>query len=94
MIPDYLLKPEDDPSNAIALRYDGISAPKLTAKGSDDLARAIIEIALEHKVPIYQNPELIDWFKKMEIGDEIPKDLYQVIAEILAFVFYIEGRKP
>ncbi len=94
MIPDYLFDNDTDNLNAIALNYDGSGAPKLSAKGDNDLAKEIIKIAIENRVPIYQNPELSEWLSQMEIGDEIPEMLYQVIAEILAFVFYIEGKNP
>ena len=94
MIPDYLFDKDNPNLNAVAINYAGLGAPKLSAKGDHDLAKEIIQIAIENKVPIYQNPDLTEWLTRMEIGDEIPEDLYRVIAEILAFVFYIEGRSP
>ncbi len=81
-------------SQAIALSYDGNSAPTLAAKGDNELAQAIIQLALQAKVPIYENAELSQWLSKLELGDEIPQALYLTIAEILAFVYKLEGKDP
>lgn len=90
MIPDYIVNAD----RAIALSYDEQTAPKLVASGESELADAIIQLALDNKVPIYQNAELVNWLSQLDIGDEIPEALYQIIAEILAFVYLIEGRAP
>lgn len=79
---------------AIALSYDGQSAPKVSAKGDDELAQAIIQLALQHEVPVYENASLLSWLSQLDLGDEIPESMYQVIAEILAFVYQLEGKSP
>lgn len=89
-IPESLL----NANQAIALSYDGESAPTLAAKGDDELAQAIIQLALKAKVPIYENAELSQWLSQLELGDEIPQALYITIAEILAFVYKLEGKEP
>lgn len=89
-IPESLL----NANQAIALSYDGESAPSLAAKGDDELAQAIIQLALQAKVPIYENAELSQWLSQLELGDEIPQALYLTIAEILAFVYRLEGKEP
>ncbi|MCD8522042.1 MAG: EscU/YscU/HrcU family type III secretion system export apparatus switch protein [Saccharospirillaceae bacterium] len=81
-------------SEAIALSYDGISAPRVSARGQDELAQAIIQLALQHQVPVYENASLMRWLGQLDLGDEIPQQLYQVIAEILAFVYALEGKVP
>lgn len=81
-------------TKAIALKYDGQSAPTLSAKGEQELAQSIIELALAYEIPIYENAELTRWLGQLELGDEIPAQLYQIIAEILAFVYAIEGKTP
>jgi flagellar biosynthesis protein len=86
--------PHSKPSQAIALKYDQITAPKLTAKGQSDLAEQIIHIAREHNIPIYENSELVNILSKLELGDEIPETLYQVIAEIIAFAYHLQGKVP
>ena len=82
------------PRQAIALSYDGINAPSLTAKGDDELAEAILAIAREHEVPIYENADLVRLLAKLELGDEIPEALYRAIAEIIAFAWYLKGKCP
>ncbi|MGF6690256.1 flagellar biosynthesis protein [Metapseudomonas resinovorans] len=79
---------------AIALSYDGVSAPNLTAKGDDELAEAILAIAREYEVPIYENAELVRLLARLELGDAIPEALYRTIAEIIAFAWYLRGKCP
>ena len=82
------------PRQAIALSYDGASAPSLTAKGDDELAEAILAIAREYEVPIYENAELVRLLARLELGDAIPEPLYRSIAEIIAFAWYLKGKRP
>lgn len=82
------------PRQAIALSYDGNNAPSLTAKGDDQLAEAILAIARECKVPIYENAELVRLLARLELGDAIPEALYRSIAEIIAFAWYLKGKFP
>ncbi len=79
---------------AIALLYDGDQAPTLTAKGEGDLAEQIIQLAMEYEVPIYQNADLAKMLARMELGDQIPEELYRTIAEIIAFAWYLKGKAP
>ncbi len=75
---------------AVALKYDSeaTGAPIVTAKGQDYLAQRIKEIAREHKVEIVENkPVAQALYKNCEIGREIPLELYQAVAEILAYVY-------
>lgn len=76
---------------AVALRYDktaGIDTPTVVAMGTGLIARKIKEIAAEHGVPIIENKPLARSLHKMvNVGDEIPGELYQAVAEILAEVF-------
>lgn len=89
-IPESLLQA----SEAVALSYDGVSVPKVSARGEDELAQAIIQLAIAHEVPVYENASLMKWLAQLEVGDEIPESLYRIIAEILAFVYALEGRTP
>ena len=85
---------DQQPRQAIALSYDGRHTPTLTAKGDDALAEMILAIAREHEVPIYENAELVKLLARLELGDEIPPELYRVIAEIIAFAWYLKGKRP
>lgn len=75
------------PKQAIALEYDpSEDAPKVIASGRGLLAERIIERAKEAKVPIHQDSKLADTLSRLEIGEMIPPELYEVVAEILVFV--------
>lgn len=76
---------------AVAVRYDEASmlAPQVTAKGQDSMALKILEIAREHKVPVIHNIGLAHSLFDLEIGHEIPEDLYEAVAEILNFVYQL-----
>jgi flagellar biosynthesis protein len=82
------------PTKAIALKYDEVHAPKLSAKGEADIAAEIIRIANEHNIPLYENSELVSILAKLELGEEIPEVLYRVIAEIIAFAYHLQGKTP
>lgn len=72
---------------AIALEYDPAEdAPKVIASGKGILAERIIEKAKESDVPIHRDDKLADTLSKLDIGDAIPPELYEVVAEILVFV--------
>lgn len=83
-----------DDSTAIALNYDGDRAPTVLASGQAELAEEILAIAREHEIPIYENPDLAALLTSLSLGDEVPPELYQIIAEIIAFAFYIQGTLP
>lgn len=77
---------------AAALRYDinKDEAPKIIASGQGSIAEKIIEAAREQKIPIEENQDIIDILVKLNIGEEIPQELYQVVAEILGFIYRLE----
>lgn len=75
------------PKQAIALSYDpSEDAPKVVASGRGLLAEKIIEKAQEFDVPIHKDDKLADTLSRLEIGEMIPPELYEVVAEILIFV--------
>jgi len=72
---------------AVALEYDpNDNAPKVIASGTGRVADKIIEKAKEAKVPVHQDSKLADTLSRLEIGEMIPPELYEVVAEILVFV--------
>ncbi len=80
-------KKGDKPKTAVALAYEpGEQAPKILATGKGALAEKIIDTAVAADVPTYQDDKLADTLSRLEIGDMIPPELYQVVAEILVFV--------
>jgi flagellar biosynthesis protein FlhB len=76
---------------AIALRYQesNMQAPQVTAKGQDSMALRIIGIAKQHSVPVVRNIGLAHSLYDLEVGHEIPEDLYEAVAEVLNFVYQL-----
>jgi len=75
------------PRTAIALSYEANEeAPKVIASGRGYLADKIIEKAKEMDVPLHKDEKLVNTLSKLEIGEAIPPELYEVVAEILVFV--------
>jgi flagellar biosynthesis protein len=81
-------------SLAVALQYDGQTAPKVIAKGANEIAEQIIELAKKHNVPLTENKELVTLLSTLELGEEIPEILYLAVAEIIAFAYMMKGKLP
>ncbi|MFQ5487469.1 MAG: EscU/YscU/HrcU family type III secretion system export apparatus switch protein [Gammaproteobacteria bacterium] len=79
---------------AVTLHYDGDNAPQVSAKGAGSLAEQILSLAREHDIPLHEDEQLVEVLAQLELGDEIPETLYQVVAEIIAFVYVLQGRFP
>ncbi len=84
---------KEKPKKAVALKYEKEKdrAPRVTAKGRGDVAKRILEIAKEHNIPIREDADLVEVLSKLEIEEEIPPDLYRVIAEVLSFIYRINA---
>ena len=79
---------------AVALEYDGDNAPKITAKGTNDLAEQIIALAEQHGIPLHEDKNLIRVLAEIDLGDEIPESLYRAVAEVIAFAYILTGKFP
>ena len=77
---------------AVALHYDKSGAPRVVAKGKGSIGAKIIEIAKAYDIPIEENEVLAGALSHVEIGDEIPQELYKAVAEVLIFVLRLSGR--
>lgn len=85
----------DNPhKSAVGLQYDGNTPPKVMAKGHGDLADEIIAIAQEHGVLVHEDQQLSQLLSTLELGDNIPKQLYVLIAELIAFSYVLQGKFP
>lgn len=81
---------------AIALRYDPqtMRAPKVIAKGADFMAMRIRQIAIANGVPLVERKELArGLYKAVDVGQEVPAEFYNTVAEILAYVYRLSGRR-
>jgi flagellar biosynthesis protein len=81
-------------SSAVALHWDGTGAPRVTAKGRGYLADDIIALAAQHHVPLRQEPALVDLLIRVDLGAQIPPNLYVAVAEVIAFAYSITGKIP
>lgn len=86
--------PNHEIEQALALFYDGGQAPVISERRFGERANELVSLALEAGIPIYENPELLEQLSSLSIGDNIPPELYRLVAEILAFAFYIQGKAP
>ena len=77
---------------AVALHYDKSGAPRVVAKGRGNIGEKIIELAKAHDIPIEENEVLAGALSHVELGDEIPAELYKAVAEVLVFVLRLSGR--
>jgi flagellar biosynthesis protein len=84
----------DKSPKAVALKYDHQKnkAPRVIAKGRGDIAEKIIEVARAHNVPLYEDKNLIQLLEALELETEIPPELYRAVAEVLAFIYRLNGR--
>lgn len=82
------------PPIAVALHYNvsGNGAPRVVAKGGGQIAEKIIETAREHNVPLQEDAALATVLSKLDIGHEIPKELYVAVAHVLAFAWSVAGK--
>jgi len=78
------------PNTAIALQFDGFNAPVVTARGDGHNAERIIQIAREHDIPLHQDRDLTRVLSCIPLGDEIPAEAFTAVAEILAYIYYLD----
>ena len=78
---------------AAAMHYDptGPAPPEIIATGRGLMAEEIVAVAREHGVPLHQDPGLVEALAKLDIGTVIPRELYAVVAEVLAFVYTVDA---
>jgi len=76
---------------AVAVRYDAEkeSAPRVVAKGRGVIAEKILELAKQYGVAVVEDPDLLEVLARVELDEEIPPNLYQAMAEVLAFIYRI-----
>lgn len=84
----------DKQQSAIGLLYEGQGAPNISAKGFGELAEDIINYAKEHDILVHQDEALAKALENLQVGEEIPRELYFVIAELIAFSYVLQGKFP
>ena len=90
---DDLSNQDKENLQAIAIKYDqkAKKAPTIVATGRGKIARQILDLAEENNIPMVEDPGLSKLLSSLKIKSEIPPKLFKVIAEILAFIFYLEN---
>ncbi len=86
---------ENGKKQAVALTYNNEedTAPKVIAKGKGFVADELLKEALKHNIPIQEDSSLVQLLSQLEINESIPEELYEVIAEIFAFIYRIDKNK-
>jgi flagellar biosynthesis protein len=86
-------KQPDKPLTAVALHYSGSGAPRVVAKGGGVVAEKIIDTAHAHGIPLNENSTLVAALARVELGREIPRELYIAVAHVLAFAWEVAGKR-
>jgi len=79
---------------AVALHYDQVHAPTVSAKGADAIADQIIELAKKHEIPIFENKEMLELLSEISLNKEIPQSLYLCISAVITVAYKIKGKTP
>jgi flagellar biosynthesis protein len=86
-------QPPSPMKKAVALRYSSErSAPTVVAKGKGHMAETIMQTAKDNGVPIQEDPSLVEVLSKLDLDQEIPAELYQLVAEVLSFIYRSDGK--
>lgn len=80
--------------SAIALTYEGVSAPKVAATGDDELAEAIIREAQAQGVFVTRDPTLASALGQLRLDEEIPDELFTAVAIVLSWAYWLRGLEP
>lgn len=89
------MKDAEKMKKAVALKYERgkDNAPSVAAKGRGAVAEKIISLARKHGIPIEKDSTLLEALYRLDINEEIPEELYQVVAELLAFIYRMNALK-
>lgn len=88
-------KNQNEQNKAVALRYDSTSnySPEVIAKGERLVAERIVELAKKSNIPLYRDQQLVSQLMQVGLTQEIPAELYEAVATILAFVYRLDQEK-
>lgn len=82
------------PQQAVALHYDGKSAPRVTAKGEGVTAEEIVNTAKAYGIPLQQDAKLTALLSEVKLSEEIPPKLYVAVAQLLTFLYFLNHKTP
>jgi flagellar biosynthesis protein len=81
-------------TKAATLKYKGHKTPIVSAFGQNEQAEAILKIAKEHNIPVYQDADLVDVLAQLDVGNAVPPELFEWVASVLAFAFFAKNEVP
>ncbi|GHU60887.1 hypothetical protein AGMMS49975_30020 [Clostridia bacterium] len=85
------INPKD---KAVAIKYDiGDVAPRVVGKGKGYVADKLLEQAKLNKIPVYKDPKLVEELSGINLGDAIPPELYEIVAQVLVFITDLDKRQ-
>ncbi|WP_407276275.1 EscU/YscU/HrcU family type III secretion system export apparatus switch protein [Halothiobacillus sp. DCM-1] len=85
-------KPDNPPTRAIALKYDGEQVPTVVATGQFAVAEQIIARGQAAAVPLVEDPALAQALAQLDLGESIPPALFRAVAEVLSYALYVSGK--
>jgi flagellar biosynthesis protein len=85
---------KNKPTVAVALHYSGRGAPRVLAKGGGLVADNIIKVAQAHGIPLDEDAALAGALSRIDLNQEIPRELYIAVAQVLAFAWDVAGKRP
>lgn len=93
MSPEARHRKKPNRKTAVALQYDRVAtgAPKVVAKGKGLIAERLIQLARDNRIPIIEDKLLVEMLEQLNVSQEIPPELYQVVAEILVSIYRTEN---
>ncbi|MGI6554484.1 MAG: EscU/YscU/HrcU family type III secretion system export apparatus switch protein [Bacillota bacterium] len=93
MVADKRLRKNTKYAAALKYQHGEAGAPEIVALGRGTVAEKIIALAKENQVPVHESPELAYALSNLRVGQEIPVELYQAVAEVLAFILLVDEKK-
>jgi flagellar biosynthesis protein len=79
---------------AVALEYGRFKTPRVTARGRDEVARQLIDAARRQGIYVAEDPQLLALLSRLDVGEDIPPELYTAVAVILSWVYWLKGMRP
>ncbi|WP_196158253.1 EscU/YscU/HrcU family type III secretion system export apparatus switch protein [Reinekea sp. G2M2-21] len=81
-------------TKAATLKYKGRKTPIVSALGENEQAAAMLALAKQHNVPVYEDEDLVNILSQLNVGEAIPSQLYEWVASVLAFAFFARNEVP
>ena len=89
--PSYGVTSSDKKAAALRYKHGEDPLPKMVAKGQGRIAEKIIELAKDHNIEIREDPDLVNLLTKLDVNDLIPESLFRAVAEVMAYVYRMNG---